>query len=118
MLLFTFCAFFCRVQNFGLQFMKYIYHHIPPTTKTLIAYKIRQMLSYLLAWDFFFFFFEGKKGPRAFADQFGRRRILTRKRLEKILYTDCVIQCNTASCPLLPSAGISPRRRNPEEALQ
>ena len=79
---------------------------------------MRQMLSYLLAWDFFFFFFEGKKGPRAFADQFGRRRILTRKRLEKILYTDCVIQCNTASCPLLPSAGISPRRRNPEEALQ
>lgn len=56
MLLFSFCAIFCKVPNFGLQFMKHIKHHIPPTTKTLIAYNV------------IFFFFEGKKGPRAFAD--------------------------------------------------
>jgi len=33
----------------------------PPTNITLIAYKMRLTLSYLLAWDFL----EGKKGPRA-----------------------------------------------------
>ena len=51
MLLFSFCAIFCKVPNFGLQFMKYIKHHIPPTTKTLIAYNV------------IFFFLKAKKNP-------------------------------------------------------